>query len=75
MQIITSYPVICTEKLQESMEYYVDNYGFTTTFISDWYISMKTQQLPSFELALLDYRHPSIPEQYRKKTERGTYQL
>lgn len=69
MQINSSYPVISTDKLQKSVEYYVKNFGFTTTFISDWYISLKTKHIPTFELALLDYRHPSIPENYRIKTQ------
>ena len=57
------YPVICTERVAESRDFYVRLLGFTVTFEADWYVSLRRD--PAYELALLDHRHPTIPAGYR----------
>ncbi|NJO00241.1 MAG: hypothetical protein HC875_42045 [Anaerolineales bacterium] len=66
MNLSSFYPVIGTVKLQESRDFYLTYFPFTLTFEADWYISLITTQNPPFQLALLDYRHPSVPEGFRR---------
>ena len=68
MKIASAYPVICTEKITESRDFYVRNFHFEITFEADWYISLRSKDTPVYELALLDYRHPSLPDKYRQPT-------
>lgn len=60
------YPVICTPRLKESHEFYTRLMGFETTFQADWYVSLKKDQ---YELALLDYTHPTLPAAYRRPVQ------
>lgn len=69
MKINASYPVICTDKLIQSKAFYSDYFGFETTFEAQWYVSMRSKASPDYELALLDFRHSSLPESYRKQAQ------
>lgn len=53
------YPVLMTEKLEESCAFYQIYFGFTETFSSDWYVSLAHPD--GGELALIDARHGTIP--------------
>jgi catechol 2,3-dioxygenase-like lactoylglutathione lyase family enzyme len=59
------YPVIGTDKISESRDFYTRHFDFDMTFEADWYVSLKSRHNPRYELALLDYRHPSLPETHR----------
>lgn len=59
------YPVICTSRLQESRDFYTGLLGFEATFEADWYVSLRRTGALPYELALLDHRHPTLPEAYR----------
>ena len=63
------YPVIGTDKITESRDFYTRYFDFEVTFEADWYVSLKSSQNPAYELALLDYRHPSLPEAYQKPAQ------
>ncbi|THB78369.1 MAG: glyoxalase/bleomycin resistance/extradiol dioxygenase family protein [Desulfobulbaceae bacterium] len=67
MKLISSYPVICTDKVKESSDFYQQHFNFEPTFAADWYVSLRSKDNTNFELALLDANHPTIPEPYRKK--------
>lgn len=69
MKINSFYPVITTKNLNESKNFYTAHFNFEISFDSDWYISMKTMQSPVFELALLDYSHPSLPSAFQHPTQ------
>ena len=66
MKLSSFYPVICTEKIKESKDFYTKHFQFEITFEADWYVSLITKQSPEFQLALLDYHHPSVPAGYQK---------
>lgn len=66
MNLKSSYPVICTGKIQESRDFFIHNFDFETTFEADWYVSLVSKSNPNYELALLDYHHSSLPENFRK---------
>ncbi|MEU4834218.1 VOC family protein [Streptosporangium sp. NPDC023615] len=65
MRLTSFYPVICTSRLERSRDFYTGLLGFETTFEADWYVSLRRPGTPSYELALLDHRHPTLPEAYR----------
>ncbi|THB80026.1 MAG: glyoxalase/bleomycin resistance/extradiol dioxygenase family protein [Desulfobacteraceae bacterium] len=61
MKINSLYPVIGTKNIESSRAFYAEHFDMETTFDSDWYASMKTKGDSGFELAFLDYTHPSVP--------------
>ena len=60
------YPVICTNRLTESTEFYTRLFGFETVFAADWYVSLRRPEPPHYELALLDAGHETLPAAYRQ---------
>lgn len=66
MKLNSLYPVICTDRLEESSAFYRKCFPLETTFESDWYVSLRSTGEQPFELALLDYRHATVPEGFRK---------
>jgi catechol 2,3-dioxygenase-like lactoylglutathione lyase family enzyme len=66
MQLSSFYPVIGTKKIAESKDFYIKHFGFSVTFEADWYVSLKKD---NYELAILDYTHPTVPENYRKSIQ------
>jgi catechol 2,3-dioxygenase-like lactoylglutathione lyase family enzyme len=66
MQLTSFYPVIGTSRLPEAHEFYTRHFGFETTFEADWYVSLRRAGPPSYELALLDHTHPTVPDGYRR---------
>lgn len=71
MQLSSLYPVLCTDDLARTKAFYLDLFPFETTFDSDWYVSLRSQGERPFELALLDYRHETLPEGHRKPVSGG----
>lgn len=61
-----NYPVLCSERVAESRDFYVRHFGFEVSFDSEWYVSLRHGQRAEFELALLDVNHPTIPDIGRK---------
>src|SRR5687768_13376418 len=47
MNLSSFYPVIATDKLQESRDFYTTYFPFTLTFEADWYVSLITTQSPA----------------------------
>lgn len=60
-----TYPVLCSEHVAESRDFYVRHFGFEVSFDADWYVSLRHAQRPEFELAVVDARHGTVPEKYR----------
>ncbi|TVL91118.1 VOC family protein [Streptomyces sp. SAJ15] len=65
MKLTGFYPVIGTARLKESHDFYTRLLGFETTFAADWYVSLRRPGDPSYELALIDHTHPTLPEGHR----------
>ncbi|MCF6471897.1 glyoxalase/bleomycin resistance/extradiol dioxygenase family protein [Nonomuraea sp. MG754425] len=63
MEPTSFYPVICTAKMAESKDFYVRLLAFEVTFEADWYVSLRRG---SYELALLDHTHATLPQGYRR---------
>lgn len=62
MQVLSQYPVLLTENIAESTAFYTAHFGFTISFESDWYVSLKREHAGRVdELALLHPMHETIP--------------
>lgn len=66
MQVSSFYPVIGTKHVSESKDFYTKHFGFEITFEADWQVSLKKD---NYELAILNYTHPTVPEAYRKSVQ------
>jgi catechol 2,3-dioxygenase-like lactoylglutathione lyase family enzyme len=64
MQINSFYPVLMTDKVATSRDFFVQHFGFQITFDADWYVSLKSAD-GRFELALLQHDHETIVEGFR----------
>ncbi|MFE5505116.1 VOC family protein [Amycolatopsis japonica] len=58
MRLTSFYPVLMTEKIAETRDFYRDHFGFELTFEADWYVSLKRGE---WELAILAPGHDTIP--------------
>jgi catechol 2,3-dioxygenase-like lactoylglutathione lyase family enzyme len=69
MNLKSFYPVILTDQLEASKAFYTKHFGFEPSFESDWYISLKRPGNPTYELALLEPTHQTIPAAHRKAAQ------
>jgi catechol 2,3-dioxygenase-like lactoylglutathione lyase family enzyme len=65
MKINSFYPVILTNDVAGSKDFYTKHFPFNVTFDGGWYVSLKAKQEFPFELALLEPNHQTIPADFR----------
>ncbi|WP_067651298.1 VOC family protein [Nocardia harenae] len=65
MRLQSFYPVLGTEAIAASRDFYCHWLGFEVTFEADWYVSLRRPGPVPCELALLDPAHPTVPAGYR----------
>ena len=68
MNLTSFYPVLCTTTVSETRDFYVQHFGFTVVFDAGWYVSLKRDGDPAYELAVLYAGHETIPEPCRQAT-------
>ncbi|MGY8525630.1 VOC family protein [Paracidovorax citrulli] len=61
MKITSFYPVIQTADVTGTAGFYREHFGFEPQFSSDWYWHLQMPDAPEVNLAVLDYRHETIP--------------
>lgn len=66
MTITGYYPVLGCTDVAAARDFYVEHFGFTLTFEADWYVSLRHPSAEHIELALVDHRHPTIPDGFRQ---------
>lgn len=69
MQLSAFYPVICTSAVRETSAFYGKYFNFVETFAADWYVSLQMVDRPEYQLAILDYTHPTIPGGFRQPVQ------
>lgn len=70
MRTNSFYPVIMTEQVAATSNFYTNYFGFEIVYEADWYVSLKLSNASApFELAVLDASHPTIPAAYRKPVQ------
>jgi len=57
---VASFPIFITEKLQQSKDYYTENFGFNAVFENDWYVHLVS--LNGIQIGFLTPEHPSQPD-------------
>lgn len=63
MVVQSCYPVIMTDDIESLSTFYQTYFGFSLSFATDWYVSLKNRAGPQeFELALLAHSHPTVPD-------------
>ncbi|MFD1253650.1 Glyoxalase-like domain protein [Devosia equisanguinis] len=65
MKFNSLFPLLQVADVARTAQFYRDAFGFTPVFESDWYVHLKGDSAGLFELAVIDYRHDSIPEHGR----------
>ncbi len=61
MKVSSVYPVLITDTVAATADFYRSHFDFEDTFASDWYVSLRHRTAPVQELAILQLGHPSIP--------------
>lgn len=64
MTVTGFYPVILTDDVSRTVDFYKSYFKFEVMFEIDWYVSLK---LDSFELAILHHSHETVPTNLRNK--------
>lgn len=65
MQTSSFYPVIMTDDVAATVEFYQRYFPFRPAFAIDWYVHLSWQDDPGVNLAVMDGSHDSIPAAYR----------
>jgi uncharacterized glyoxalase superfamily protein PhnB len=65
MRCTSYYPVLMTDRVAETVAFYMTHFRFMPAFTSDWYVHLTSTEDPSVNVAILDSRHPTVPEGYR----------
>jgi uncharacterized glyoxalase superfamily protein PhnB len=67
MQLRSFYTVLCTDDVAGTAAFWERHFGFKRVFDSGWYVHLISQVSAEANLAILDYRHETIPAPFRKK--------
>ena len=59
------YPLLQTDDVPGTAQFYRQHFGFKAMFESDWYVHLQSAQTPSVNLAILQQDHETIPEEAR----------
>ena len=68
MTLTSVYPVLMSDDVTAAAQFYREHLGFAPTFVSDWYVSLRRD---TWELAILDPTHETVPEAYRGRAAAG----
>lgn len=61
------YPVIMTDNVAVTSQFYCNHFKFQPSFESDWYIHLQSAEDEAVNLAILQHDHPTVPELARHK--------
>ena len=56
MKVTSYYPVIMTERVEETAAFYIEHFGFQQNFASHWYVHLQSAQDSGINLAILAAR-------------------
>ncbi|MEL6682983.1 MAG: VOC family protein [Pseudomonadota bacterium] len=65
MRVTQYYPVIQSNAVTVTAEFYKQHFDFRAAFEADWYVHLQSKADPSVNLAILRADHETIPEQAR----------
>jgi uncharacterized glyoxalase superfamily protein PhnB len=65
MQVNSFYPVLMSDQIAATRDFYIQHFGFQITFEADWYVSLKSAD-GRYELAFVAYNHETVVTAYQK---------
>ena len=65
MKCTQYYPVIMTDRVSETADFYRRHFGFEPKFESDWYVHLQSSEDEAVNLAILNGHHETVPEAAR----------
>lgn len=65
MRVTSFYPVIQTDDVSGTADFYIRHFGFRPAFEADWYVHLTAPEDPSVNLAILAADHATIPAEGR----------
>lgn len=68
MQINSFYPVLMTNQITATRNFYTQHFGFQITFEADWYVSLKSAD-GRYELAFVAFDHETVVQAYQKSVQ------
>lgn len=68
MVVTGFYPVILTDDVSRTADFFIRHFQFEVVFEIDWYVSLR---LNSLELAVLHHSHDTVPTDIRQKITTG----
>ncbi|WP_040979398.1 VOC family protein [Oceanobacillus jeddahense] len=63
MKISSFYPVLMTKDVSITSAFYVQHFGFSIVFETDWYTSLQQEEIGA-ELAVLQEDHETVPSSF-----------
>jgi catechol 2,3-dioxygenase-like lactoylglutathione lyase family enzyme len=66
MNVNAVFPVVMTERLAESRDFYAELLGMRLAFESDWYVQLLSPATPAAQLGLVESGHESVPPVFRR---------
>ncbi len=65
------YPVIMTDQVRETANFYIEHFRFHALFESDWYLHLQSSEDDGVNLAVLQRSHETIPAAKRGQQTSG----
>ncbi len=62
MKCTQFYPVILTDDVAGSSQFYRDHFRFRPTYESDWYVHLQSSEDDAVNIAILQGDHETVPE-------------
>jgi uncharacterized glyoxalase superfamily protein PhnB len=67
MKLKDFYTVLCTDDVAGTAAFWERHFRFKRVYESGWYVHLTSEASATSHIAVLDYRHDTIPEPFRKK--------
>lgn len=67
MQLRSFYTVLCTDDVAGTAAFWQRHFDLRPVFEVDWYVHLISEASDKANLAIVDYRHETIPAPFRKK--------
>ena len=65
MEITRILPVILSDAMEDSRDFYVDVLGFQVAFDSDWFVNVVSPAEPSIGIGILQRDHETVPSAHQ----------
>ena len=64
-----SYPIICSEKFEQTVAFYEDHLGFTPDFEMKNFVILKRDDYDGMYIAVIDSNHEALPAEYKRPVQ------